>query len=436
MSAVAPPAQVDDSGLPKSQFDKMSLPLLGAIVAAGIFASTLPQPQVLGRIPITNLLKNDLHLPRATTAGFFFLIGFFWYIKPLLGILTDAFPLFGTRRRHYLLFSTVLAAASWLLLGYLPKTYASLLGGCMVLSLFMVMMSTVTGAFLVEVGQSRGATGRLTSIRQLTNQFCQLMNGWVGGTLAMGSFAIVAGVNAVGVLILLPVAYFFLKEKQVTMGNQGEFAVAGRQVGIMVRNGTFWAAIIFIGLYYFAPGFSTLLFYRQQDVMHLNTQQQGLLTSTGAAGGILGAGIYFGVVRRFAMRTSLFIGVATSGLGTLLYLFYSSYGPAFAIDFQNGFFGAFAEVALIDLAARATPVGCEGLGYSCILSMRNISLFGADWLGSLLADKRHWSWETMVWLNAITTLVVLVLLPFMPKKIMGSRDTQGSSSTKEANASA
>lgn len=396
--------------------------MLALVVAAGIFASTLPQPQVLGRIPITNILKNDLHLAREATSGFFFIIGFFWYIKPLLGVLTDAFPLMGTRRRHYLLFSTVLAAASWVLLGLLPLTYNALLGGCLVLSLFMVMMSTVTGAFLVEIGQSHGATGRLTSVRQLTSQFCSLINGWLGGILAAGAFAVVAGVNAFSVLLLLPVAYFFMKEKRVLTGNRSALTTAGSQISTMVRSGTFWAAIVFIGLFYFAPGFSTLQFYRQQDLLHLKTQQQGILTSIGAAGGILGAIVYFGIVRRFAMRLSLLIGVATSGLGTLLYLYYNSYQVAFPIDFQSGFFGAFAEVALIDLAARATPAGCEGLGYSCILSMRNISLFGADWLGSKLADERHWSWSTMVWLNAITTLVVLVLLPFMPRQIMGSRD--------------
>jgi hypothetical protein len=75
-----------------------------------------------------------------------------WYLKPFAGILTDAFPIFGTRRRHYLLFSSVLTALSWIGMGFLPHKYGALLCGAMAVNLFMVMASTVTGAFLVEAG--------------------------------------------------------------------------------------------------------------------------------------------------------------------------------------------------------------------------------------------------------------------------------------------
>jgi len=56
------------------------------------------------------------------------------------------------------------------------------------------------------------------------------------------------------------------------------------------------------------------------------------------------------------------IGVATSAAGTLLYLYYSTWTQAIFIESQNGFFFTLAELALLDLAARATPKGCEGLG--------------------------------------------------------------------------
>lgn len=79
---------------------------------------------------------------------------------------------------------------------------------------------------------------------------------------------------------------------------------------------------------------------------------------------------------------------------------------------------------MIDLAARATPAGCEGMGYSLILSVRNISYFGADKLGASLSDTHHMSWNTMVIINAATTAVVLLVLPFMPRAIMHNRDKQ------------
>src|SRR3984957_6195530 len=68
-----------------------SKPLLSAaiVIVIGVIGTTLAQPQVLGRIPIQNLLKNELHADRAANAAFFFWIGIAWYFKPFVGIITD-----------------------------------------------------------------------------------------------------------------------------------------------------------------------------------------------------------------------------------------------------------------------------------------------------------------------------------------------------------
>jgi hypothetical protein len=111
----------------------------------------------------------------------------------------------------------------------------------------------------------------------------------------------------------------------------------------------------------------------------------------------------------------------TAAVGTLFYLFYSTWTRAIFIESQNGFFFTLAELALLDLAARATPQGCEGLGYSLMLSIRNVALFGADIVGSHLADHK-WPFASLVYLNACTTAIVLLLLPFLPAALMHSKD--------------
>src|SRR5277367_1471268 len=138
---------------PRRNFENRGLLPLGLIIVFGIFASTMPQPQALGKLPLQFLLKNDVRVTREQMAAFFFWTGLAWYLKPLAGILTDAFPFFGTRRRHYLLFTSVLTALSWIGMNFIPRKYGSLLLGGMTVELFMVMGSTVIGAFLVEAGQ-------------------------------------------------------------------------------------------------------------------------------------------------------------------------------------------------------------------------------------------------------------------------------------------
>jgi BT1 family len=93
---------------------------LGLVIVFGIFATTLPQPQVLGRLPLQFLLKNEVSVTREQMAAFFFWCSLAWYLKPIAGILTDAFPLFRTRRRHYLLLSSVFACSSWIGMTFVP----------------------------------------------------------------------------------------------------------------------------------------------------------------------------------------------------------------------------------------------------------------------------------------------------------------------------
>jgi MFS family permease len=412
----------DTPALPKTSYAPESFGLLALVVVVAIIASTLAQTGELGKLPLANILKNKLHKSASEVASFRFYVGIFWYLKPLAGILTDAFPLLGTRRRYYLLFSSALAAAGWIGIGLVPHTFKALLLAAIGMNLFMVMISTVAGALVVEIGQSRGEVGKITAIRQITFNACGLIQGPIGGMLATLPFLLAAGANAAVVFSIFPVAYFFLKEKPTAARNHEAFTNAKKQLGVIGASGTFWMAILFIALFYFAPGFKTLLYYKQGDVLHLSQQNIGWLDACLGLGGVLAAFTYVFLARRISLQALIAFGAATAAAGTLCYLFYNSLAKAVVIDFQNGLFFGFAEVALMDLAARATPAGCEGLGFSLIMSVRNLSLFGADKLGAYYSDTYHVKWNTMVIINAATTAIVLIILPFMPKAIMRSRD--------------
>jgi MFS family permease len=417
-------AEIAASTSPRKDLQKRNLRALSLVIIFGIFATTMAQPQVLGRLPLQFLLKNDVYVTREQMAEFFFWCGLAWYLKPFAGILTDAFPFFGTRRRHYLLFSSALTALCWIGMAFLPHTYGALLLGAMILSVFMVMASTVTGAFLVEAGQRMGATGRLTSLRMLVSNFCTLVQGPAGGFLATVGFVWATGANAVVALTIFPIAYFYLREQRVPQ--QGSVIVlqnASQQLKTIARAKNLWLALLFVALFYFAPGFGTPLFYRQTDTLHFSKQAIGNLGVFSGGLAILAAISYSQLIKRINIRMLLFISIALAALGTLFYLFYSNYSRATLIESQNGFFFGFAEIALMDLAARSTPKGCEGLGYSLILSIRNVALSGADIVGSYLADHK-WPFDHLVYLNAGTTAIVLLLIPFLPAALMMSKDTQ------------
>src|SRR6266481_10080756 len=98
---------------PSSAVTNHSLLVAGIVIGVGFLATTLAQPRVLLHIPLQNLLKNVLHTDRSTNAAFFFWVGLPWYIKPLIGVLSDAFPLFGSRRKSYIIMGSLAAMAAW-----------------------------------------------------------------------------------------------------------------------------------------------------------------------------------------------------------------------------------------------------------------------------------------------------------------------------------
>ena len=429
-------ANVSAANSPTTKVEDKNFSHLMMIIVFGIFATTLPQPQLLGKLSITHLLKDNLGLPAQSVAGFFFLCGIAWYFKPLAGILTDAFPFMGTRRRNYMLFSAALSAVSWIGTFFLWKVFGSgananhtlafraLLIGSIVINTFMVMASTVTGAFLVEAGQSYGATGRFTSTRMFIQNICAIINGYAGGLLASVGFLWACGANALLVFSLFPITYIFLKEKKRRETNSVALKNAKTQLATIGKSKTLWWGLVFIFLFYFAPGLNTLQIFRQTNELGFSLKFVGLLGSYAGVAALASSAVYAVLVKKFSLRTMLLIGIGISGLIAFLYLpgFYTDSKRAVFVECANGLAYTLAEIALMDLAARATPVGCEGLGYSLILSFRNIALLGADFLGSYFHDTMHVPFNVMVMINGGTSLFVLILLPLLPATIMRSKD--------------
>ena len=129
--------------------------------------TTFAQSRVLAQLPTTFLLKDVFHLEQQDVAIFFFWVTFPWNVKPLAGILTDGFPLFGSRRRHYLLLGTLAACASWAAMGLFSASYYPLLYATLAMNAATVVASTVVGGLMVEASHRFGASGRMTSLRLL-----------------------------------------------------------------------------------------------------------------------------------------------------------------------------------------------------------------------------------------------------------------------------
>jgi hypothetical protein len=394
------------------------------VIVAGVLATTLAQTEVLARLPLQNLLKNELHVDRTANAAFFFWAGLAWYLKPLAGILTDAFPLLGSRRKSYILLSATLAGGSWLALAVTPHQYRSLLAVAIVINVFMVIASTAVGGYMVETAQAASGSGRLTAIRQFVQQAALVINGPAAGYLAGIAFAWTAAACGGILFLLVPVTILFLRERQAHPDRREVLARAKTQLGNIATARPMWAAAGLMALFYIAPGFATAIFYKQQNELHFATQTQGWLGLISGICGILAAVGYGILCRRLNLRVLLFWCILAATTANLGYLFYSSLGRAQAIEGLNGFGYTLAELALMDLAVRSTPAGSEGLGFSIMISVRNLALFGTDWFGASLLDSYHLPFAWLVIANSATTLIAVPLVFLLPAAIVGRRDAE------------
>ena len=473
---------------PPSGRTGISLTQYAVLVAAGAFATTFAQQRVLGNLPTTFLLKDHFHLKREQVAFFFLWAVFAWNLKPIAGIFTDAFPLFSTRRRHYMMLGAGLAALFWVGLAFSSNSYIAMLVLSVGLNAAMVLASTVMGGLMVEAGQAFGAPGRISSLRQFVQSVAGIGAPFLGGFLAGKSFgwSTTAALSAGTLLALVVIAYVVLKERPVARitaaealaierhdyrlpiplggglligliacivllripgmdeiawpllaiivtfllivglvflptGNPVIVKAQGQLVQIL-RSRTLWMAVVMLFLVYTVPGLGTALVYRQTDVLKFNKSFIGLMGTLEGIFGVIGAVAYGLFCRKLNLRVLLVGSIALNAVFTLMYLYYTR-GTAPFVHGIGGLIGVLSELALMDLAVRSTPQGCEALGFALMMSVRNFGISLADLLGSKLLDSYKWvTFDRLVWINALTTAAVLLFVPFLPRIIMSRKE--------------
>jgi hypothetical protein len=117
--------------------------------------------------PIRSLLRSWGESPAALGA-LMAILAIPWTLKPLFGLLSDFEPLFGSRRRNYLLVANGLVALSLLLLAFTPlsaETSSLLFALLLPTTIGIALGDVIVDALMVEKGQPLGLTGRFQAIQ-------------------------------------------------------------------------------------------------------------------------------------------------------------------------------------------------------------------------------------------------------------------------------
>lgn len=172
---------------------------------------------------ISYQLKDELKLS-PSASQFAISVAFMpWSVKPVYGILSDCLPIRGSRRISYLIISSVLSFAPWILLGLVEPIRLSslcLTGLLTVQNLGAAMADVVIDAMIAEA--ARKERGEHAGDLQSLSWFAMALGGMCGSIA--GSFALsVFGVNGIFLFFsIFPLSQLFvcgfIDEKGLTDG--------------------------------------------------------------------------------------------------------------------------------------------------------------------------------------------------------------------------
>ena len=120
----------------------------------------------LARLAVSFFLKDDLGLTPAEVAALTGIASLPWVIKPVFGFLSDGLPLFGYRRRPYLILSGILGTVSWLAFATLVDNGWTATIALLSTSLSVALSDVIIDSLIVERArkESLAQSGSLQSL--------------------------------------------------------------------------------------------------------------------------------------------------------------------------------------------------------------------------------------------------------------------------------
>jgi MFS family permease len=375
--------------------------------------------QVVGLIsqPLTFYLKQVHGWSALQVTAFITVFNVPWVIKPIYGLVSDFLPLFGYRRKSYLLIANVTAVGAFFWVTQINEPHL-LLVALMLTAYAMAISSTLCGAVLVENGQKLHASGRFVNQQWLWANIAAMVAAIVGGQLVEHLPPASALHAAAGIVAIAPFAVIFgtlwlIPEERVAVNVRGMRQTFDGLLAAFKRR-ELWLIAVFIFLYYFSPGFATPLYYHMTDKLRFSQSYIGILGSIASAGWVVGALLYRRFFSGLTLKSLLNVSIAFGTATTTAYLLLSTETSAAILNFCSGFAAMLATVATVTLAADYCPRRAEGFAFAVLMSIINLATTLADNVGSFLyTHVFHNSLTPLVLVSAGSTAFAFVLVPLL-----------------------
>ncbi len=374
----------------------------------------------LTRQPFDHFGKDVAGWSAVHLASMHALLALPWAVKPIYGALSDNVPLFGSRRRSYLVAANGLAATACLVLWLAFSPVGAMI--CLfLLSLGMALSSAVAGGVLVESGQRYGNANQLVTQQWLWYGLANLAARLGGGYLA-GTRPAADGLQEAALILVIPLVCVMVLCWALTPESPHDEAVKDvrtmlGEMSALVRSRQLLLVAAFLFCFTYNPGLQTPLYFHLTNEVGFSQDFVGTLGAAAASGSIVGVLVCRALAKRLRLRTMFYICVALGVTTTLANFALVDHTLALVVYFSAGVSGVFALVMAGTLAANVCPGGQEGLCFAAMLSIENAASIASDASGSYMFDAFfHRQLGPLIVVSAAFTAGSAVLIWLLPER--------------------
>ena len=398
----------------------MSVPRAAFYFALVYFSQGVCQLSTLLNQPVRMYLERVAHYDATRISEFFFVAIIPWMIKPAYGLLSDFFPLFGYRRKSYLLLLNVLATVAFALVAGIDNVNTLLI----MLTLTGVSVAAsdvIVDAMMVQTGQETGRTRLFQGAQWFSLSAAAILSGLVGSYLCRRwendppAALKTAALIAMCVPLIVAVLTWLLVADQRTAINLHEFKATAKALLLAFASPHLWLVVVFLFLIHFNPGVETALYDHLTRHLGITHAYRALLDMMLSGGKVIGALIFMlALSGRISTKRAVMIGLIVGALGLLplmaisgrisAAIAYSIYGVTYMI----------ASLSQLTVAAEACPKRVEAVVFAALMSVCNLSMQYSDVLGSRLYDgalRQHI--QPLILASAALTAAGLIFVPII-----------------------
>jgi BT1 family protein len=345
--------------------------------------------------------KHVLGLAPAEAAGIAFWLGLPWSMKMVVGVASDVYPIFGSRRIAYLLLGTACTTAGYLLMATTVATKGTYLAAALLVAVGFMVQDVVADALSVEVADSDEEIGQIQTLGRMALLAGVISVGYLSGWLAGTLGSRVTFTLAIGLPLLVVASLVFAPRERPRPVAAGGGPLGGGRARI----------VLLVGLGYAALGSALQLWdipWAQEIVLVISMVLiAGLLQQVGISRGVVLAAIV------------IFLFRATPDVGQGY-----SYWAIDRLGFDEKFLGVLAQVgsvlSLVGLLVFRKTIVKRPVSFtlfwvvvaSTILYLPSLGLFYGlhEWLGISARTLAFIDTTIRAPLSQLTMVPMLVLI--------------------------